>query len=156
MQAATADGTQQRTWYALGAAALVLLVAAPLLALAPACEDPRAVALTADIARRAHDAAPYLARGAYFEASGSPRLAEADFDTAARLAGGLPAADLARARLFLETGRTGPAERALARYLERRPDDEDALRLRSRARRESGELPAGGDAVALAHASAAR
>jgi len=156
VRATTRDGRQRRTWYALAAVTLLVLVAAPILALAATFDDPRVIALTADIARNPREAAPYLARGAYLEANGSPRLAEADFDTAALLPDGLPAADLARAKLFVATDRIGSAERTLARYLDRRPDDEEALRLSGSVRRGDEEARAATDAVALAHPSAAR
>jgi tetratricopeptide (TPR) repeat protein len=118
-----------------------LRVAAACLALALLCTWPvegheaieqQIQDLNKRIAETPEDAVLFLRRGELHRVHEDWDAAAADYQTARRLDPGLLAVDLCQGRMLLEQGRPGPAKEALDRFLSRRPEDVEGLRLRGR------------------------
>ena len=95
--------------------------------------DLRLAELTERIAAAPGDPALYLARGEIHRVRREWDRAVADYDRAAALDPGNPAADLCRGRMWLEAGHPRRAARSLGRFLQRRPDHVSGRILLARA-----------------------
>ena len=94
--------------------------------------DEHIVALTAKIKRDPKNATLYLQRGELYRVHRNWRRAAADYDRAARLQPSLIIVDLARGRMFFESGRFSRAKFVLDRFLRQRPSDAEGLTTRAR------------------------
>ena len=84
------------------------------------------------IAETPQDAVLFLRRGELHRVHEDWDAAAADYQTARRLDPGLLAVDLCLGRMLFEQGRPRQAREALDRFLSRRPEDVEGLRLRGR------------------------
>lgn len=94
--------------------------------------DEHIVALTAKIKRDPKNASLYLQRGELYRVHRNWRRAAADYDRAERLQPSLIIVDLARGRMFFESGRFSQAKFVLDRFLRQRPADVEGLTTRAR------------------------
>ena len=94
--------------------------------------DEHIVALTAKIKRDPKNASLYLQRGELYRVHRNWRRAAADYDRAERLQPSLIIVDLARGRMFFESGRFSRAKFVLDRFLRQRPADVEGLTTRAR------------------------
>jgi len=89
-------------------------------------------AITAKIKRDPKNASLYLQRGELHRLHRDWTLAEADYDRAQRLQPSLKIVDLARGKMFLESGKLQRARLPLDRFLSQQPDHYEALITRAR------------------------
>ncbi len=105
------------------------------------------------IAKSPGEAALYLRRGELQRSRGEWEAALRDFERARQLEPGLHLVDLYTGRLWLESGEPARSLEALDRYLQARPADPFALRLKGRALLAEGHLLEGAAVLDLALAS---
>ncbi len=89
-------------------------------------------AITAKIKRDPKNASLYLQRGELYRLHRSWTRAAADYDRAIRLRPDLKIVDLARGKLFFESGKFERARPALDRFLSQQPDHYEGLITRAR------------------------
>jgi len=88
------------------------------------------------------NASHYFLRGELYRAHADWKLAEADYDRAAQLNPKLAEVELARGKLFFESGRNTEAKVKLDNYLSNHGDDVDALTTRAQLLTKLGERQA--------------
>ncbi|HEX8169919.1 MAG TPA: tetratricopeptide repeat protein [Thermoanaerobaculia bacterium] len=110
-------------------------------------------AMTKRIAAEPRNASLYLQRGELHRLHHEWKLAEADYEKAARLDASLDLVHFARGRMLLESGHAAAALRSLDRFLAAHPEHSDAHLTRARALAQLGRDAAADYDAAIAHAA---